>query len=153
MLRSVEVKRGKRAASQELWQGIADSLPVVLGVTPFGITCGVMGLTAGLTGLETLLMSMLVFAGASQFVSITMLGAGVASGSVIVLTTLLINLRHFTALIVPGLLLPKGYLDLTIHNHYLVAGLIATFTAYKSRNIIVTIGIGMAVMIMLKLVG
>ncbi|MBZ4654952.1 MAG: branched-chain amino acid transporter AzlC [Peptococcaceae bacterium] len=95
IVRPVEVSRGKRAAGQELWQGIADSLPVMLGVTPFGITCGVMGLTAGLTGMETLLMSMLVFAGASQFVSITMLGAGITSWSVIVLTTLLINLRHF----------------------------------------------------------
>ncbi|MBZ4654951.1 MAG: branched-chain amino acid transporter [Peptococcaceae bacterium] len=58
-----------------------------------------------------------------------------------------------TALIVPGLLLPKGYLDLTIHNHYLLAGIIAAFIAYKSRNILATIGIGMAVMVTLKFLG
>ncbi len=76
-------------------QAIKDSLPVMLGVIPFGITCGVMGTTAGLTSLETMSMSLLVFAGAAQFFSITMLGAGVMDWGLIVFTTLLINLRHF----------------------------------------------------------
>ena len=79
---------------KEYVQGVRDSLPVMLGVIPFGITCGVMGLTAGLTPLETVAMSMLVFAGAAQFISITMLGAGITSWGLIVFTTLLINLRH-----------------------------------------------------------
>ena len=78
----------------DFWQGAISSGPILLGVIPFGITCGVMGLTAGLTSLETVMMSLLVFAGASQFIAITMLGAGIASWSIIVLTTLLVNLRH-----------------------------------------------------------
>lgn len=78
----------------DFWQGVISSGPILLGVIPFGITCGVMGLTAGLTSLETVMMSLLVFAGASQFIAITMLGAGIASWSIIVLTTLLVNLRH-----------------------------------------------------------
>lgn len=81
-------------AEPDFWQGVVNSGPILLGVIPFGITCGVMGLTAGLTSLETILMSLLVFAGASQFVAITMLGAGITGWSVIVLTTLLVNLRH-----------------------------------------------------------
>lgn len=81
-------------AEPDFWQGIISSGPILLGVIPFGITCGVMGLTAGLTSLETIMMSFLVFAGASQFIAITMLGAGVTSWSVIVFTTLLVNLRH-----------------------------------------------------------
>ena len=76
-------------------QGVRDSIPVMLGVIPFGITCGILGVTTGLTQLETILMSVLVFAGASQFVSITMLGAGITDFSMIVFTTFLVNLRHF----------------------------------------------------------
>lgn len=55
-----------------------------------------------------------------------------------------------TALIVPSLLLPKGYLDLSLNNHYLIAGLVAAVVAYKSRNIIATLGLGMSVMFLLR---
>lgn len=81
-------------AESDFWQGVISSGPILLGVIPFGITCGVMGLTAGLTSLETVMMSFLVFAGASQFIAITMLGAEITGWSVIILTTLLVNLRH-----------------------------------------------------------
>ncbi|CCO07931.1 AzlD domain-containing protein [Desulforamulus hydrothermalis] len=57
-----------------------------------------------------------------------------------------------TALIAPSLLLPRGYLDISFNNHYLVAGLVAAFVAYKSRNIIATLGLGMSVMFVLKLI-
>lgn len=56
-----------------------------------------------------------------------------------------------TALIIPALLLPKGYLDLSLSNHYLIAGLVSSFVAYKSRNIIATLGLGMSIMFVLKL--
>jgi branched-subunit amino acid transport protein len=56
-----------------------------------------------------------------------------------------------TALIVPSLLLPKGYLDITLNNHYLIAGIVAAFVAYKSRNIIATLARGMSIMFVLKL--
>lgn len=79
---------------KDYMQGARDSMPIMLGVVPFGITCGVMGLTAGLTPVETVLMSLMVFAGAAQFISITMLGAGITGWGLIVFTTLLINLRH-----------------------------------------------------------
>ena len=56
-----------------------------------------------------------------------------------------------TALIVPSLLLPKGYLDISLNNHYLLAGIAAAIVAYKSRNIIATLSIGMSIMFVLKL--
>ncbi|KGK87276.1 branched-chain amino acid ABC transporter [Desulfosporosinus sp. HMP52] len=56
-----------------------------------------------------------------------------------------------TALIIPSLLLPQGYLDISLNNHYLIAGITAAFVAYKSRNIIATLGLGMSVMLILKL--
>lgn len=82
------------AGMTDFWQGVRDSGPILLGVIPFGLTCGIMGLTAGLTGWETVLMSLLVFAGSAQFISITMLGAGLAGWGLIVLTTAMVNLRH-----------------------------------------------------------
>ena len=85
--RSTQVK-------SEFWIGVRDSIPLVVGVIPFGMTCGIMAVAAGLTSGETLLMSMFVFAGAAQFIAITMLGAGVKGWAIIVFTTLLINLRH-----------------------------------------------------------
>jgi len=84
---------GKHERAEEAWVALRECTPVVLGVVPFGITCGIMGLTANMTGLETILMSVFVFAGASQFIGITMLGAGMGWG-IIILTTLLVNLRH-----------------------------------------------------------
>lgn len=79
---------------QEFWQGARDSLPVQAGIITFGLTCGILGPAAGLSGIETVLMSMLVFAGAAQFIGIAMIGAGAAGWGMIVFTTLLINLRH-----------------------------------------------------------
>lgn len=58
-----------------------------------------------------------------------------------------------TALIMPALLLPKGYLDISLHNHYLLAGIVAAIVAYKSRNIIATIGLGIMVMLSMRVVG
>ncbi|MFZ5943505.1 MAG: AzlC family ABC transporter permease [Bacillota bacterium] len=75
-------------------EAVMDTFPIAVGVIPFGITCGIMGLTSGLSAFETILMSLLVFAGAAQFISIAMLGAGVTGWGIIVVTTLLVNLRH-----------------------------------------------------------
>lgn len=94
MVKPLRLQSHPESAGVHFYQAVHDSLPVMLGVIPFGITCGVMGTTAGLTAIETISMSLLVFAGASQFVSITMLGAGITEWGMIVFTTLLINLRH-----------------------------------------------------------
>ncbi|MGL5206888.1 MAG: AzlC family ABC transporter permease [Acidaminococcaceae bacterium] len=79
---------------REFYQGAIATGPILLGLIPFGVTCGLMGITAGLTQVETVVMSLLVFAGASQFVAITMLAGGITSWFVLAMTTLLINLRH-----------------------------------------------------------
>lgn len=55
-----------------------------------------------------------------------------------------------TALIVPALLLPAGNLDISFGNHYLPAGIAAALTAYRSRNIMLTLGVGFAVLFILK---
>ncbi|MDE3090975.1 MAG: AzlC family ABC transporter permease [Chloroflexota bacterium] len=79
--------------SRELFSGIRDMAPLVLGAIPFGIIFGVLALTAGLPYWATQAMSVFVFAGSSQFIAAGMLIAGVAY-PLIVLTTFVVNLRH-----------------------------------------------------------
>ncbi|WDV45341.1 AzlD domain-containing protein [Clostridiaceae bacterium M8S5] len=55
-----------------------------------------------------------------------------------------------TSLIVPSLLLPKGYIDLTLNNHYLIAGIVAIIIAIKKDNIILVISSSMTVILALN---
>jgi branched-subunit amino acid transport protein len=50
-----------------------------------------------------------------------------------------------TAIIVPAVLMPQGVLDLGIDNAYLFAAVIAGFVAWRSKNLLLTIVLGMAV--------
>ena len=74
-------------------EGIKAAWPICLGYLPIGLAFGVLGQKAGLTPVEIGLMSLLVFAGSSQFIAVSMLTAGAATLA-IVLTTFMINLRH-----------------------------------------------------------
>lgn len=78
----------------EFKAGVKDTLPLMMGVFPFGVTFSILALATGLTRWETIGMSMLVFAGAAQFFAVLLLGQGIASWSVLGMTTLLVNLRH-----------------------------------------------------------
>lgn len=73
--------------------GARRSLPLAAGVFAYGIPFGVLARTAGLSPLECLLMSALVFAGSAQFVALT-LWATPLPVPAIVLTTLVVNLRY-----------------------------------------------------------
>jgi 4-azaleucine resistance transporter AzlC len=74
-------------------QGVTAAWPICLGYMPIGMAFGVLAQKAGLTPLEIGLMSVLVFAGSSQFIAVAMLSAG-ASFITIVATTFTVNLRH-----------------------------------------------------------
>ncbi len=73
--------------------GLVKTLPLALGAVPFGLAYGVLAIQAGLTVPETMLMSFVVFAGASQFMAVVMIKAG-AGIPLVVASTLLVNLRH-----------------------------------------------------------
>jgi 4-azaleucine resistance transporter AzlC len=49
-----------------LWRGAVASLPLWLGMVPFGLVIGVLADAKGLTFTETVLMSAIVYAGAAQ---------------------------------------------------------------------------------------
>lgn len=65
----------------------------MLGYLPIGFAYGVLADKSGLSAVNTVLMSLLVFAGSSQFVALGMFAAGSGALSII-LTTLVVNLRH-----------------------------------------------------------
>lgn len=77
----------------EFLQGARDMLPMLLGAIPFGIIFGSLAGAAGLSTWQTVGMSALVFAGSAQFIAISLLGGG-ATLAVLLLTTLVVNLRH-----------------------------------------------------------
>ena len=76
------------------WQrGVAQGLPIVLGYVPIGFAYGVLAVKSGLSPQNTVLMSLWVYAGASQFIAAGLFAAGAPPLS-IVLTTFIVNLRH-----------------------------------------------------------
>ncbi len=50
-----------------------------------------------------------------------------------------------TAIIAPALLMPNGALDLSLDNAYLIAGIVSALIAWRTRNLLATILIGMVV--------
>lgn len=74
-------------------QGFVDTIVVWPGVAPFGMAYAVSALAAGLSIWETLGMSLIVFAGASQFTAVGLFATGAHPFSIIA-TTAIINARH-----------------------------------------------------------
>jgi 4-azaleucine resistance transporter AzlC len=72
---------------------VAQALPIVLGYLPIGIAFGILAQKAGISIVNTLLMSLLVYAGSSQLIAVGLFAAGTPGLSVI-LTTFVVNLRH-----------------------------------------------------------
>jgi len=74
-------------------RGFADALPIIIGYVPMGAAYAILARQAGMGFLPTVLMSFLVFAGASQFIAVALLSGGATAFEVIA-TTLFVNLRH-----------------------------------------------------------
>lgn len=75
-------------------EGLKDGFPIIMGFIPIAMAFGILCKSASLTLFESLGFSMIVFAGASQFIALNLFMAGIGIGEII-LTTLLINFRHF----------------------------------------------------------
>lgn len=80
------------------WRGFRVMVPLWLGMVPFAVAYAVTARASGLSVWETQLMSLSVFAGASQFAAAGLFAhygtAGGASALGIVATTFLLNARH-----------------------------------------------------------
>ncbi|NLW56489.1 MAG: AzlC family ABC transporter permease [Firmicutes bacterium] len=75
-------------------QGIKAGLPIALGYFPIAVAFGVLAKNTGLSTVAAVLMSSMVFAGASQFVALNLLAIGTSYWQIII-TTFILNLRHF----------------------------------------------------------
>lgn len=75
-------------------QGIQGGASIAIGYLPVALTFGLLAKSTGLQLSETLLMSLLVYAGASQYISLSLIAAG--TGVIeIIFTTFIVNIRHF----------------------------------------------------------
>ena len=77
----------------EFLQGIRAEITIVFGVVPFGLIFGVLAANAGINPWLAWSTSQLVFAGSAQFLAIPLI-AEAAPALVLVMTTLIINIRH-----------------------------------------------------------
>jgi len=77
---------------RNFWRGLLATLPLAPGIVAFGLLYGMMARQVGFSPWEAVAMSLIVHAGSAQF---TALGMWETAGAVpIILTTLVINLRH-----------------------------------------------------------
>ncbi|MFN8381036.1 MAG: AzlC family ABC transporter permease [Anaerolineales bacterium] len=84
--------------------GMRGTLPILIGVIPFAMITGVAAVSVGLTLSETMGMSVLVFAGASQLVVFQLMSAG-SPWIIMVLTAWVVNVRFtmYSATLAPYL--------------------------------------------------
>lgn len=75
-------------------KGFSSGFPIMLGYFPVAVTYGVLAKQAGLSLVDLTLMSILVYAGASQFMGINMIAAGTGVIEIAV-ATFVLNFRHF----------------------------------------------------------
>ncbi len=77
----------------EFRRGMKASLPVLIGAAPFGLLFGTLAVENGLSTGEAVLMSALIYGGASQLVGIELFGQAVAPW-LVVLAIFAVNFRH-----------------------------------------------------------
>ncbi len=80
-------------ASTDFRIGLSDIWPVAVAAVPIGLLFGALAVTKGLTTLEAVLMSVLVFAGGAQFAALE-IWTTPAPIMILAASTLLINARH-----------------------------------------------------------
>lgn len=74
--------------------GVRAGIPIAVGYLPIAVTFGLLARSLGIPAYGAVAMSLIVFAGASQFVGVNLFALG-ASTPEIVLATFILNFRHF----------------------------------------------------------
>ncbi|MCL6592072.1 MAG: AzlC family ABC transporter permease [Firmicutes bacterium] len=67
-------------------KGLRAGLPIVFGYFPAAMAFGLLSRITGVSFRDTCLFSLLVFAGASQFMALDLIKAGSAAGDIILAT-------------------------------------------------------------------
>ncbi len=88
--------------------GMKTGLPIALGYLPIAVAFGALAVQSGIQAETTVLMSLLVYAGASQFMAVGMLLSG-AGALQIIAATFFLNLRHMIMSMVVSKNLPDSH--------------------------------------------
>jgi 4-azaleucine resistance transporter AzlC len=78
----------------DYFRGVRTAIPILIGYFPAAMTFGLIAKNMDIDLVHACLMSIMVFAGASQFMALNLIASGIATGE-IVIATLLMNFRHF----------------------------------------------------------
>lgn len=73
--------------------GMQTGVSIAIGYIPIALTYGLLAKSTGLSFVETIAMSLIVFAGASQFIALNLIALGTGALEII-LATFIINIRH-----------------------------------------------------------
>jgi 4-azaleucine resistance transporter AzlC len=90
-MKMVEMVMGKQASNFK--KGVQSGISIAIGYFPIALTFGLLAKTTGLSIYETVMMSIIVFAGASQYISLSLISLGTGIFEII-LTTFIVNIRH-----------------------------------------------------------
>ena len=74
--------------------GLRAGLSIAIGYFPVALTFGLLAKTAGLSIIEATAMSVLVYAGAAQYIALELISLAV-NPFAIILNTFVVNIRHF----------------------------------------------------------
>lgn len=91
-------------ARNEFLAGMKAEMPLMIGVIPFGMIYGILAISVGLPARVAQAMSVIIFAGSSQFVSAQLFGLNIPA-IINLFTVWVINLRHalYSASVAPYL--------------------------------------------------
>ena len=92
-IESTVMAEPEASSSSAILTGMKRGFPIFLGYVPLGFAYGVLAVQNNIRAVYAVLFSLLVYAGAGQFIAVGLWGMG-ASVFSIVFTTFVINLRH-----------------------------------------------------------
>lgn len=79
---------------EQMIRGMKTGISIAVGYIPIAITFGLLSKSAGVPNAISMMMSLLVYAGASQFVAVNLLALHMGYWEII-FTTFILNFRHF----------------------------------------------------------
>jgi len=79
---------------KQFQSGLKAGTSIAIGYFPVALTFGLLAKTTGLSLMEATAMSLFVYAGAAQYISLSMIKFGV-DPVLIVMNTFIVNIRHF----------------------------------------------------------
>lgn len=96
------ILQSKESKLAEFILGLRHEAPLLVGVIPFGLIFGILGVEAGLTPFQVMVMSVIIFGGASQIIFLDLFATG-ANPLLVSSTVGVVNLRHalYSARIAP----------------------------------------------------